>query len=165
MRDRKALSAGIILCALGVFFLVRQLIGFEGPAPTLLFLGALFLALTALRSFRGPFLPAGGVLLGLGVGFLLQGTLEPWVPRPATLMLGLGAGFLLIAALDAGVHRHRSPSPLVPAVVLIAIGAGSALARNVDLRPVAALVARAWPWALVAAGLVLVVSALRRKTA
>lgn len=163
MRDRRTLSAGIILCALGIFFLVRQMVGFEGPAPILLFLGAVFLALTALRSFRGPFLPAGGVLLGLGAGFLLQTPLERWVPRPATLMLGLGAGFLLVAALDAGVHRRRSPSPLIPAVILIAVGAASVLARNVDLRPAAAILARAWPWALVAAGVVLVVTAMRRR--
>lgn len=158
------LSAGIILFALGIFFLVREVVGFSGPAPILILLGAVFLALTAMRSFRGPFLPAGGVLLGLGVGFALQGRLEPWLPRPASLMLGLGAGFLLIAALDASVHRRRSPSPFI-GIVLIAIAAAAPLARGMELTSVASLLARVWPWALVAAGVVLLVTAFRRRTA
>ena len=165
MNDRKTLSAGIILCALGAFFLVREVIGLSGPAPILLFLGAVFLALTALRSFRGPFLPAGGVLLGLGAGFLLQPRLDPWVPRPATLLLGLGAGFFLISALDARVRRHRAPSPLVPAVVLTASALAAIAARRFDFAPLAAVLARVWPWALVAAGVVMVVAALRRHPA
>ena len=165
MHERRTLSVGVILCALGVFFLVREVIGLSGPAPILLFLGAVFLGLTALRAFRGPFLPAGGVLLGLGAGFLLQSRLDPWVPRPATLLLGLGAGFLLISALDASVRRRRSPSPLVPGVVLIAIAAVAVLARSVDFAPLAHLLARLWPWALVAAGILMVATALRRRTA
>jgi hypothetical protein len=104
------------------------------------------------------------VLLGLGAGFLLQGRLEPWLPRPATLMLGLGAGFLLISALDASVRRHRSPSPIVPGVVLIAIAAVAVLARRVDFAPLAHLLARLWPWALLVAGGLMVVTALRRSS-
>ena len=165
MNERRTLSAGIILCAVGGFFLVREVVGLSGPAPILLFLGAIFLALTALRSFRGPFLPAGGVLLGLGAGFLLEPRLEPWVPRPATLMLGLGAGFLLISALDASVQRQRSPSPMVPGVVLIAFALVAIVARGVDITPLVHVLARLWPWALVAAGVVLVVMALRRRPA
>src|SRR5205085_7136331 len=65
--DRRGLNLGIVLLAIGVFFLLRRELHFRGPGPILLLLGALFLAASVLRGFRGPTVPAG-VLLGLGAG-------------------------------------------------------------------------------------------------
>ncbi len=163
MMDRRTLSLGIILTALGVFFLLRHTINFSGPGPLLLFLGALLLTLSALRSFRGPVLP-GGVLLGLGAGFLLQPVLEPWLPRWGSLVLGLGVGFLLVASLDRAAGRGRSPAPLVPGAILVVVAAAAALAKAVRLEVLLPALTRLWPWLLVAAGVALVATSLRRRT-
>lgn len=166
MNDRRSLTLGVVLLLLGMFFLLRHTVGFSfsGPGPILLLIGAIFLVLSALRSFRGPLLP-GGVLLGLGAGFLLQGILEPHVPRWATLVLGLGSGFLLVAALDAAAGRERRPTPLVPGLILISIAAVAALSRRIDLSEFFDRLAGLWPWALIAAGVVLVVTSLMKRRA
>jgi hypothetical protein len=156
------LTLGVVLSLIGAFFLLRRSVAFSGPGPTLLLLGAIFLAISALRAFRGPMLP-GGVLLGLGGGFLLQGALEPWLPRWATLLLGLGAGFLLIAALDRAAGHDRRGPWLAPALILLGTAAGAAIARRVNLTDFFERIAFLWPWLLVAVGVGLVVSALRRR--
>ncbi len=162
MNDRRGLTLGIVLALIGGFFLLRRSVAFSGPGPTLLLLGAIFFAISALRSFRGPLLP-GGVLLGLGGGFLLQSALETWVPRWATLLAGLGAGFLLVAALDRAAGYERRGPWLAPAVVLLGIAAGAAVARQVNLADFFERLVFLWPWLLVAAGVWLVVTALRRR--
>ena len=65
MNDRRGLTFGIILLALGTWFLLRQQLHLSGPGPILLLLGAIFFAISATRGFRGPF-AAGCILLGLG---------------------------------------------------------------------------------------------------
>jgi len=157
--DRRSLTLGVVIALVGGFFLLRRSVELSGPAPILLLLGAIFLALAALRSFRGPLLPAG-VLLGLGAGFLLQNPLEPWLPRWAALLAGLGGGFLLVAGLDRAAGRERGRW-LPPGLILLGIAAGAALARLLNLAAFFERLAFLWPWLLVAAGAWLVVTALR----
>lgn len=158
---RRDATAGIVLILLGLFFLLRHRIPLSGPGPILLIIGAAFFLVSAMRAFRGPLLPAG-VCLGLGAGFLLRDPLAPWMPAWGVLLLGLGAGFLLVAAIDARRGRTgRRPAPLVPGIVLLAIAAGSAAGRVVDVSAIARSLAVAWPWLLVALGVVLVVTSLR----
>jgi hypothetical protein len=164
VNDRRSLTLGIVIVLVGAFFLLRHSVAFSGPGPILLLLGAVFLAAAALRSFRGPVLPAG-VLLGLGSGFLLEGPLEPWLPRWAALLAGLGAGFLLAAGLDRAAGRDGRGRWLAPAVILLGIAAVAGLARRLNLAVFFERLAFLWPWLLVAAGAWLVVTALRgRKT-
>ena len=99
MNDRRGLTLGIVLVAVGGFFLLRHYVRLSGPGPILISIGVVLVTLSAARGFRGPLLP-GSILLGLGAAFLLQGALETWLPRWATLVLGIGCGFLLTAALD-----------------------------------------------------------------
>ena len=162
MNDRRPLTLGVVLTLIGAFFLLRRSVEFSGPGPTLLLLGAIFLAISALRSFRGPLLP-GGVLLGLGGGFLLQSALEPWLPRWATLLAGLGIGFLLIALLDRAAGHERQGPWLAPALILLGTAAGAAIARSVNLTDFFERLAFLWPWLLVLAVVWLVVSAVRRR--
>jgi len=163
--DRRGLNLGIVLLAIGVFFLLRRELHFRGPGPILLLLGALFLAASVLRGFRGPTVPAG-VLLGLGAGFLLRDPLERWMPGWATLLLGLGSGLLFAAALERSQGRERRPGPLLPGAVLVTIALATALAENFRFPySLYDLAWRLWPWVLVAAGVVLVLQAVRaRKT-
>lgn len=163
MNDRRSLTFGVVIALVGGFFLLRRSVELSGPAPILLLLGVIFLVLAALRSFRGPLLPAG-VLLGLGAGFLIEAPLEPWLPRWAALVAGLAAGVLLVAGLDRAVGRDRGRW-LAPGLILLGVAAGAALARRLNLAAFLERLAFLWPWLLVAAGAWLVVTAFRsRKT-
>lgn len=163
MNDRRSLTAGIVLLLIGGFFLLSRTFDFSGPGVILCLIGTIFLVLSAVRGFRGPLLP-GGVLLGLGAGFLLRTPLEWLLPRWATLVLGLGAGFLLVALLDrAARHGGRRPPPLVPGVILVAVALFAALAQHTPILDVLGQVENLWPWALVAAGVLLVGQALVRR--
>jgi hypothetical protein len=162
INGRQNLTLGVVLAIIGAFFVLRRSIPLAGPGPTLLLLGAIFLAVSALRSFRGPLLP-GSVLLGLGCGFLLQDPLEPWLPRWATLLAGLGAGFLLVAGLDRAAGRGRTGPWLVPAAILLGIAVGAAIARRVNVTVFFGKLATLAPWLIVGAGLWLVLTALRRR--
>ena len=161
--DRRGLNIGVVLVGLGLFFLLRRELHLSGPGPILLVIGAILFTLAALRNFRGPVVPAG-VLLGLGAGFLLRDPLDPWMPSWATILLGLGGGLLLAAGIDRKAGRERHPSTLAPGIVLVSIAAAAALATNFRVpENVIEAVWRMWPWALVAAGVILVVQGMRRR--
>jgi len=161
--DRRGLNLGIALLAIGVFFLLRRELHFRGPGPVLLLIGAVFLAASALRGFRGPTFPAG-VLLGLGAGFILRDPLERWMPGWATLLLGLGSGLLLAAGLERSQGREGRPGPLVPGAVLVAIALAAAFVQNFSVPyTLYDLAWRLWPWVLVAVGAILVLQAVRAK--
>ncbi len=163
VRDRRGLNLGVALLCIGVYFTLQHSLHFHGPGPLLLLIGTILLVVSALRNFRGP-LVAAGVLLGLGAGYLLRDPLDRWMPGWATLLLGLGSGLLLVALLDRSAGRERRPTPLVPGVILVAIAVVTALAGNMRI-PEALYdsVWRFWPFALVAAGLLLVVRAFRTR--
>jgi hypothetical protein len=164
MNDRRGVSLGIALVAVGLYALLWRELDVRGPGPLLLLLGAAFLAISALRRFRGPLL-AGAVLAGLGAGLLLRDSFEPRLPGWATILLGLGAGFLLVAAIDGASSRSRQPSPLVPGVALTGIALAAGIQRALPLVPLWSRLETLWPIALLAVGLVLIATALRRRRA
>jgi hypothetical protein len=161
LNDRRNLTLGIVLLCLGAFFLLSRTFRFSGPGATLVLIGAIFLALSAARGFRGPLLP-GGILLGLGGAFLFQAPLERLFPRWATITLGLGLGFLLVAVVDRVARHERRPSPLVPGLILIGVSFFGALSRSTAVTDLLVRVRDLWPWALVLGGLALVATALLR---
>jgi hypothetical protein len=162
LNDRRNLTLGIVLLGLGAFLLLSRTLRFSGPGAVLVLIGAILLALSAARGFRGPLLP-GGILLGLGGAFLCQAPLERLFPRWATITFGLGLGFLLVGVVDRAARHERRPSPLVPGLILLAVSFFGALSR---LTPVTELLVRVrdlWPWALVIAGLALIAQAFLRR--
>jgi hypothetical protein len=162
LNDRRNLTLGIVLLCLGAFFLLSRTIRFSGPGAILVLIGAILLALSAARGFRGPLLP-GGILLGLGGAFLFQAPLERLFPRWAAITLGLGVGFLLVAVVDRAARHERRPSPLVPGLILLAVSLFGALSRLNAVMDLLVRVRDLWPWALVLAGLALVAQALLRR--
>jgi hypothetical protein len=161
--DRKGLNLGVALVALGIYFILYRSLHFRGPGPILLLIGAILLALSALREFRGPVVPAG-VLLGLGAAFLLGDQLERWMPHWATLLLGIGAGLLLAGGLGRMTGQDRRSAPLVPGIVLVTIALVTALSQNLAIpESFYESVWRLWPFAFVVAGVVLVLQAVRRR--
>jgi hypothetical protein len=160
--DRRSLNLGVALLALGLYFVLASHLHFRGPGPILLLIGTILLVASVLRDFRGPVV-AAGVLLGLGAGFLLRDPLEPWMPGWATLLLGLGSGLLQAAGLDRAAGRERRPTPLVPGLVLVAVALVTAVGVNFRLPDLLFDAAwRLWPFALLAAGAILVLRGLRR---
>ena len=162
MNDRRNLTLGIVLLCLGAFFLLSRTFRFSGPGAILVLIGAILLALSAARGFRGPLLP-GGILLGLGGAFLFQAPLERLFPRWATITLGLGVGFLLVVVVDRAARHGRRPSPLVPGLILLAVSLFGALSRVTAVMDLLGRVGDLWPWGLVLVGLALVASALLRR--
>ena len=146
---------------MGFSALLSRAFGWQGAAPILLPLGAAFFTISALSGFRGPLLPAG-ILLGLGVGFLLRAPLEPWVPGWASLLLGLGSGFLLVAAIDRTRGRRREPPPLVPGLILTGIALVSAAGSSEAFRDLFVRLEPFWPVALIGAGILLLVASRRK---
>lgn len=153
---------GIALVALGLYVLLKRSFHIHGPGPILLVIGAALFAVAALRRFQGPLVPAG-VVLGLGVAFLIVDPLEPWVPRWATIVCGIGAGLLLASALD---RREGRRGPSVAGVVLIVVALCATLATNlhISLRLQERLW-QLWPFVLVVAGVLLVFQALSGRRA
>jgi hypothetical protein len=161
--DRRGLNVGIALVAVGGFFLLRRELHWTGPGPLLLLLGTVLFVAAALRDFQGPLVPAG-VLLGLGAGFLLRDPLARWMPPWATLLLGLGTGLLLAAWIERSRAALRRPASVVPGAVLIAIALVTAISRNLVVpEEIFEYAWRLWPWALVAAGVALMVQSMRRR--
>lgn len=161
--DRRGLNLGVAMVALGIYFILSRSLHFRGPGPILLLIGAILLAASALREFRGPVVPAG-VLLGLGAGFLLREPLERWMPGWATLIAGLGCGLLLAGGLGSLTGQPRRSAPVVPGVVLVTIALATALFQNLRIPESFYDAAwRLWPFALVAAGAILVIRGARRR--
>ncbi len=163
-RDRRSLNVGIALTAVGVYFLLSRQFGLRGPGPILLLIGTVLFVASGLGGFRGPIVPAC-VCLGLGAGFLLREPLEPWMPAWAVLLLCLGGGFLLATAVLRSSGAEARHAPIVPGVVLVAIALATALSRNLRIpEEFFDVVWRFWPWALVAAGALLVLQGMRRRS-
>jgi hypothetical protein len=163
MRDHRGVGIGIGLVGVGVYALLSRSLGFTGPAPVLLLLGSIFFVLSALSRFRGPLLPAG-ILMGLGAGMLLRRPLEPWMPHWTVILLGIGSGFLFVAAIDRAAGRQRQPNPVVPGVVLTGIALAEAAARAFSMQDLLASLEPIWPFAVLAAGLLLIFNARRQRS-
>jgi hypothetical protein len=162
MDRRRGITLGVALVGVGLYALLSRSLGFRGPGPVLLLIGAIFFVLSALSRFGGPLLPAC-VLLGLGTGLLLRGPLEPWMPHWAAILLGIGSGFLLVAAIDRTFGRRRQPPPVVPGAVLAGIALAEAASRALSLENLFARLEPVWPYGVIAAGLFLTLTALRKR--
>jgi hypothetical protein len=163
--DRRGLNLGIVLVALGGYLVLKRELSFRGPAPILLLIGVILLAFSSLRAWRGPNVPAG-VLLGLGAAFAVRDRLVSVMPHWALMLLGIGGGLVLAAALERLGGRATRPGPLAPGIVLLLIAAYAIVSEKLRVpESVAETLWSLWPWAIVAAGAVLVVRALAvRKT-
>jgi len=155
-RSRRATTAGIILVALGLIFLIDEVFQLRGE-PFLIGVGIAFIvAYYNSRRLLG-FILAGSVLLALGLhstlmdARLLAGTFEGGL-----FFLLLGAAFLVVYLVHTRVLAKpgRRNWPLVTGIVLWAVGAMTLLAENYYLLPAEAwdLVARFWPVLLIALG-------------
>lgn len=141
---------GIVLVALGLLLFASQVFS----------LGLLMLPLLATGFIAAAFatrqvgwLVPGGILAGIGLGaFLIEGPLAA-LPEPASggvFLLSFAGGWLSISLLSRLLSGTTVHWPLVPAAVMAVIG-GLVLLGDVG-QQVLKLAGYAWPLALVAAG-------------
>ena len=155
IRDRGALVAGIVVVGIGLFLLLAQIVPDTGTWIPLI-VGLVFLAAALYRREYG-FLVPGGIISGVGVGVLLQATLdEPW--DGVIILLSIAAGFASIWVLGQLLRLpDNHPWPFIPAGI-IALVAGVQLAdADVDG------VLRWWPLIIIALGVLIIGSALLRR--
>lgn len=161
-RQSGQMTLGVILLAVGTVLLATRFVPLQSAPLWLLGLGLAF-ALLAVFQRRYPALVAGMVLLGVGAGMVLGDVELAGVAKGAWTMLALGAAFVLLYAVDRLVGLGSHVWPLVPGVVLLAVGAARSAIIFRLVPPAVEIAARTWwPLGLVALGVGLVVAALRR---
>ncbi len=149
-RNRGVIT-GIILIALGLLFLAVQFLGDVGNAVVLILIGSGFVYGYFSRQQYGLLIP-GGILLGLGVGDLLE-----QIPQLGSDFdtLGLGLGFVLIYVIDVLRQGTTSWWPLAPGTVLILIGLAEGAPQFQTW------FSKGWPALLILFGAVLLIRTLR----
>lgn len=156
------LSLGVILAAVGAVLLATRFAPIETAPAWLLGLGLAF-SLVAIFQRSFGWLLAGMVLLGLGSGMVLGDRAALGLPIRAWRLIALGAAFLLVWALAKVLQIKVHWWPLVAGLVLLVLGAAPFLRHLVFVPPsVEAAFRTWWPAALVVAGAVFIISALRR---
>jgi hypothetical protein len=159
---RQALIWGTGFLVLGVLTLVEALTGWNTLGLAILpALAAMFLVAGITQRARGLFIPSG-ILFGVGVGTILADVLGDQISGQATggIVVGsIGLGFLLIMGLQALFTPPADWWPLIPAAIMVFIGAalligGPALTLLDALNYL-------WPIALIALGAWLVWRAYR----
>jgi hypothetical protein len=154
-----ALTLGALLLAVGGILLAQRYV-MIGYAPLwLLGLGVAFCLVAILgRSYAA--LVAGMILLGVGSGMVLESRGIAGVPRSSWLPFCLALAFVGIWLLGMLLQLRTHWWPLVPAVALALYG-GYGMIGKLPAAITEAVVAW-WPLLLVAAGLLLVIQALRK---
>jgi hypothetical protein len=146
----------VILVAVGGLALASRYLDLSGWGSLLLPLLGLAFLLTGIGARRfGPLVP-GGILLGLGAGLHLQDGALSDLSREVqvgVILLSFAAGWALISVLSPLVRPRAAVWPLIPASAL-ATG-GVVLLFGVPYDDVWRFVDWVWPFALIAAGLVL----------
>ncbi|RRR78146.1 MAG: hypothetical protein EI684_00635 [Candidatus Viridilinea halotolerans] len=145
---------GLFLVGLGALMLVGQLFNATlnlGDGMVLFTIGAVFFFFGFWRQIYGLIIPAS-ILTGLSLGV----TLEPLAGDTAVLW-GLALGFLSIFGLGRTMFQRQSIWPVIPAVILFAVGMLEALSSL----PIFLGAGMVWlPMLLIAAGVYL--GSLRR---
>jgi hypothetical protein len=146
---------GLILIALGAFLFIVQATG-VGAEAVVAVIGAGFLIAYAFTRQYG-FLVPGGILTGLGAGIVWEVTAPT---AGGVVLIGLGAGFLAIWVVDAVMKHTPVPWwPIIPGGILATIGVLVETGQEGLLREFTWL----WPVALIAVGLILVLTQLGRR--
>lgn len=155
---RERLTGAISMIALGLFFLVAQVVD-AGWLVLPILAGAFLVAGIATRA-AGWFIPAG-VLGGLSLGIVLIGgpfRIATGDAEGGVFMLAFAAGWASIPLLSKLFTTERHWWAFIPAAVLALIG-GAVLGGGV-FKQALELLPYAWPLALVGGGLYIL---LRRR--
>ena len=161
-RTRKPnLVLGMIMLVVGAVLLASRFGAVETAPAWLLGIG-IGLALIAILGNSYAALVGGMILVGLGAGLLLGDRGVGDLRSGTWILLGLGGGFVGIYLLGLILKMRSHWWPLVPGVVLLAVG-GARFVRYFALLPPSVVIAIRtwWPAVLVVAGVWVVVRAVR----
>ncbi len=158
---RTNLGFGIMLVVVGGVLLLTRFALVDTAPAWLLGLGV-GLALVAIVGSSYGALVGGMILLGLGCGMLLGDRGVAGLQSGTWTILGLGAGFVGIWLLALVLKLRSHWWPLVPGLVLLAVG-GARFYRHFALIPPSVMIAVRtwWPALLVVAGVWVLARALR----
>lgn len=162
-KAREDVHGGLILVAIGLFFLVGRYINLGDNFGLLIMpaLGAIFMIAGILKRDGGLMVP-GGILSGIGVGILL---LQAPFAQSANFedgglfLLSLGTGFASIAVFSALFAKETHWWSLIPASILWIIGLGVGFG-GIFLR-ILELAGTYWPLILIGAGAFTIYQAMR----
>ena len=148
---------GVILIAIGLAFLVGQLIPNGGRYVVVIVGGAFLMSALATREY-GLLVP-GGIVTGVGIGILLEAS-EAGRGSSGLFLLSLGLGFISIWVVGSLLRMPENhPWPFIPGLILASLGAVAfAGTRYADAARIG------WPVILIVLGLVVVVRAAGRRS-
>ncbi len=158
---RNTVVSGAVLVAIGLLVLVAQNVKTENLG--LLFLpalGGIFL-IAGIAARQVGFLIPGGILIGIGVGAILQQSAMvagSGTAQGGAFLLGFAGGWFLITALSKIFTRNTQWWALIPGIILALVGGGLLLGGAA--LTVLEFAGRWWPLILIAIGLIVI---LRRK--
>lgn len=153
--NTRNLAPGMILIALGALFFFVQLTDLGGEAIVAVIGGAFLVAYAFTRQYG--FLVPGGIMTGLGLGILVQSQATP--EAGGVVVIGLGAGFLSIYLIDLLVRGASALWwPIIPGGILATIG----ILVEADRVEVLAELEWAWPLILIAIGVIVLFTQMRR---
>ena len=160
--DRRsgAYVGGAVLIAIGLIALLANLGGSTFFYQTIpLAIGVAFFAAYILTRQYGFLVPAG-ILTGVGAGFLAASAFNI-ADNGAYAAIGGGLGFLCIFVIDVLVSGSAQRWwPVVPGGLMVVIGAGNAPVED----PLVLGLQVAAPLLLIAVGMVILVTRMRRPT-
>ncbi len=142
VKTNKKSVAGIILILIGILLFLSQHIDNFHDFFSLLLIGSVFLFLYFTRKKIGFLIP-GCILIGLGLGQLLDNSLN-WIGDMDAI--GLGFGFLLIYLITNIWEKQSYWWPLIPGVFLITVGFSDG----------SSFLVKSWPLILVVIGLIII---------
>lgn len=152
-RAEGGIVIGAVLVAIGLALFATNVLGL-GDAGAIGSVSAVLLIAYALTRSYGSLIP-GMILAGAAIGTGVQDA--GYDETGGFVAVYIGAGFLGIWLLDLFARGPSRWWPLIPGSLLVVFGT----ATVTEGTPAGALIEQLWPLALVAAGLVLIATAVR----
>lgn len=146
---QKQIVTGAILVLIGLGILALQFLEGFGEAVIFFLIGGAFVAAYLYFRNYGLLVP-GGILLGLGLGSIGEGSVFEFGDFG---LIGLGIGFISIYVIAFVVEGSSHWWPLIPGVILIVTGLASG---NADFERLLSL---GWPLILIFIGLLVLAGA------
>ncbi|WP_420631770.1 hypothetical protein [Candidatus Leptofilum sp.] len=167
-QQKKDLTGGLVLLAIGLIALVGQFITISVPGNFGLLivpgLGASFLAWGILSRNAGLVIP-GGILSGVGWGiYAIAGPFSIWQGdnEGGVFLIFLGLGFGLITVVTAVFTKETHWWALIPGGIIAFIGIS--ILFGGALLTVVAFLGKLWPVILILLGISILVNANREKS-